>query len=29
MRARNIIAPPDHHEADVEELKRQARAAGS
>jgi creatinine amidohydrolase len=29
MRARKISAPPDHHEADVEELKRRARAAGS
>jgi len=28
MRARAIIPPPDHHEADVEDLKRQARAAG-
>jgi len=27
LRARAIIAPPDHHEADVEGLKRQARAA--
>ena len=25
MRAREIIPPPDHHEADVEALKRQAR----
>jgi creatinine amidohydrolase len=28
MRARDIIAPPDYHEAEVEELKRRARAAG-
>jgi creatinine amidohydrolase len=28
MRARAIIPPPDHHEADVEDLKRQARGAG-
>jgi creatinine amidohydrolase len=27
MRARAIIPPPDHHEADVEALKRQAAAA--
>ncbi|HEX6141765.1 MAG TPA: creatininase family protein [Geminicoccaceae bacterium] len=27
MRAREIVPPPDHHEADVEELKRRARAA--
>jgi creatinine amidohydrolase len=27
MRAREIIPPPDHHEADVETLKRQAAAA--
>ena len=28
MRARAIMAPPDHHDAEVEALKRQARAAG-
>jgi creatinine amidohydrolase len=28
MRAREIIPPPDHHDADVEALKRQAAAAG-
>jgi creatinine amidohydrolase len=28
MRARAIMPPPDHHDADVEDLKRQARAAG-
>lgn len=28
MRAREIIPPPDHHEADVAALKRQAAAAG-
>ncbi len=27
LRAREIIVPPDHHEADVEELKRRARDA--
>jgi creatinine amidohydrolase len=27
MRARKIIAPPDHHETDVEALRRQARDA--
>ena len=27
MRAREIIPPPDHHEADVEDLKRKAAAA--
>ena len=27
MRARAIVPPPDHHDADVEELKRRARAA--
>ena len=26
LRARAIIAPPDHHDADVEDLKRRARA---
>lgn len=27
MRARDILPPPDHHDADVEELKRKAQAA--
>ena len=27
LRARAILPPPDHHEADVEELKRRAAAA--
>jgi len=27
MRAREIIPPPDHHDADVEQLKRRARDA--
>jgi creatinine amidohydrolase/Fe(II)-dependent formamide hydrolase-like protein len=26
MRAREIMPPPDHHDADVEDLKRSARA---
>jgi creatinine amidohydrolase len=29
LRARAILPPPDHHAADVEDLKRQARNAGS
>ena len=27
MRARDIVPPPDHHQSDVEELKRRAQAA--
>ena len=29
MRAREIVVPPDYHEADLEALKREAAAAGS
>jgi hypothetical protein len=29
MRARAIVPPPDHHEADVDALKRQAAATGA
>jgi creatinine amidohydrolase len=29
LRAREVISPPDHHEADVEALKRQAAAASA